>query len=164
MPVLCFLQDSNLRRFARSQKAPAERFQRKARGRYHTQSVGCPERAVCERSDADGRILPPQPKRNKCQQVLVPFLLTGKTGYDNIKLTNIVLHLTERVFLMKKKQKSGSISFISCLTLLLIVLKLTGKVTFSWIWVFSPLWLSALLLALVFLIILIAGRIKKGSW
>ena len=94
----------------------------------------------------------------------VPFLLTGKTGYDNIKLTNIVLHLTERVFLMKKKQKSGSIGFISFLTLLLIVLKLTGKVIFSWVWVFSPLWLSALLLALVFLTILIAGRIKKGSW
>ena len=124
----------------------------------------CPKRAVCERSDADGRILPPQPKRNKCQQVLVPFLLTGKTGYDNIKLTKIVLHLTERVFLMKKKQKSGSIGFISCLTLLLIVLKLTGKVTFSWVWVFSPLWLSALLLTLVFLTILIVGRIKKRSW
>lgn len=96
--------------------------------------------------------------------MLDPFLLTGKTGYDNIKLINIVLHLTERVFLMKKKQKSGSIGFISFLTLLLIVLKLTGKVTFSWVWVFSPLWLSALLLALIFLTILIAGRIKKGSW
>lgn len=65
---------------------------------------------------------------------------------------------------MKAKQKSGSIGFISCLTLLFIILKLTGKVTFSWIWVFSPIWLSALLLALVFLIILIAGRIKKGAW
>ena len=64
-----FLQDSNLRRFARSEKAPAERFQRKARGRYRTQSVRCPERTVCEgEAVADGRILPPQPSK---EQVLL---------------------------------------------------------------------------------------------
>ena len=69
VPVLCFFQDSNLRRFARSEKAPAERFQRKARGRYRTQSVRCPERTVCEgEAVADGRILPPQPSK---EQVLL---------------------------------------------------------------------------------------------
>ena len=42
-----------LRRFRRIENVPAARFQPKARGRYRTRSVGCPERTVCKRSAAD---------------------------------------------------------------------------------------------------------------
>ena len=38
---------------------------------------------------------------------------------------------------------SGGMSFIGILTLIFIVLKLTGNVNWSWLWVFSPIWISA---------------------
>ncbi len=60
-------------------------------------------------------------------------------------------------------QKSG-MGFISTLTLIFVVLKLLGLIEWSWIGVFSPVWLSALLLGLAFAVILVAGRIKKGKW
>ena len=39
------------------------------------------------------------------------------------------------------KAESGGIGFIGALTLIFIVLKLTGNITWSWWWVLSPLWL-----------------------
>lgn len=39
----------------------------------------------------------------------------------------------------------GGVGFISLLTLLFIALKLTGYVQWSWLWVLSPLWISALM-------------------
>lgn len=35
----------------------------------------------------------------------------------------------------------GGISFGSLLTIVFIVLKLTGYITWSWVWVFAPLWI-----------------------
>jgi len=46
----------------------------------------------------------------------------------------------------------GSIGFAGLLTILFIALKLTGVITWSWLWVLSPLWIS-FGLGLVFLII-----------
>lgn len=40
---------------------------------------------------------------------------------------------------------SGGIGFIGLLTIAFIVLKLLGKITWSWWWVLSPLWISAIL-------------------
>lgn len=34
----------------------------------------------------------------------------------------------------------------------------------SWIWVLSPLWISAVIVIVVFSVILIGGRIKTGKW
>ena len=52
--------------------------------------------------------------------------------------------------------KESYISFGSILTILFIALKLTGHITWSWLWVLSPLWISALsgliLIGLVYLI------------
>lgn len=45
-----------------------------------------------------------------------------------------------------------------------IVLKLLGVIKWSWIWVLSPLWISAVIVIVVFSVILIGGRIKKGKW
>ena len=42
---------------------------------------------------------------------------------------------------MNTKAESGGIGFFGALTLIFIVLKLTGNITWSWWWVLSPLWL-----------------------
>ncbi|WP_160051173.1 hypothetical protein [Nocardiopsis sp. FR26] len=46
---------------------------------------------------------------------------------------------------------STGVGFSGLLTLLFTGLKLTGHITWSWWWVLSPLWISALL-ALVFIV------------
>lgn len=37
--------------------------------------------------------------------------------------------------------RSGGIGFCGLLTIVFIVLKLLGKITWSWLWVLSPLWI-----------------------
>lgn len=49
-------------------------------------------------------------------------------------------------------KSSGGIGFVGLLTILFIGLKLTGYITWSWIWVLSPLWISALAVLAIFLI------------
>jgi len=39
-----------------------------------------------------------------------------------------------------------------------------GVIKWSWIWVLSPIWISAVTAVAVFSVILIGGRIKKGKW
>jgi uncharacterized protein (DUF983 family) len=59
---------------------------------------------------------------------------------------------------------SSGIGFPGLLTVLFIGLKLTGHITWSWVWVLSPLWISALIgltvLAIVFIILLLQGFFK----
>jgi hypothetical protein len=45
----------------------------------------------------------------------------------------------------------GSI-FVTLLTILFIALKLIGVISWSWLWVLSPLWISALLLIPIIII------------
>ena len=63
-----------------------------------------------------------------------------------------------------KKIRNSGIGLVSILTLISIVLKLTNNINWSWIWVLSPIWISAILITIPFSIIMIAGRIKKGKW
>lgn len=56
---------------------------------------------------------------------------------------------------------SGGIGFAGLLTLIFITLKLTGYITWSWVWVLAPLWIS-FLLGLLFLIVFFAILHKKG--
>ena len=63
-----------------------------------------------------------------------------------------------------KNVRNSGMVFISVLTLIFIVLKLTNNISWSWIWVLSPIWISIILMILIFGIILVAGRIKKGKW
>ncbi len=65
---------------------------------------------------------------------------------------------------MDNKAKQGGLGIISVLTIVFIVLKLLGAIKWSWIWVLSPIWISAVIAAVVFSVILIGGRIKKGKW
>ena len=39
-------------------------------------------------------------------------------------------------------KKTGGIGFCSLLTLIFVVFKLLGKITWSWWWVFAPLWIG----------------------
>jgi hypothetical protein len=50
---------------------------------------------------------------------------------------------------------SGGIGFVGLLTIVFIVLKLIGKITWSWWWVLSPLWISTGLVLLALLGVLI---------
>ena len=65
---------------------------------------------------------------------------------------------------MDKKAKQGGLGIVSVLTIVFIVLKLLGVIQWSWIWVLSPIWISAVIVVAVFSVILIGGRIKKGKW
>lgn len=65
---------------------------------------------------------------------------------------------------MDQKVKRSGMGTLSVLTLILIVLKLTGLIDWSWVWVLSPVWIPGLFFAVVFAIILIGGRVKKGKW
>ena len=51
--------------------------------------------------------------------------------------------------------KSGGIGFTGLLTIAFIVLKLCNVITWSWVWVLAPLWISAGIVVLTLLIILI---------
>jgi len=64
----------------------------------------------------------------------------------------------------EKKTKGRRMGFLTILTLILAALKLTGRLSWPWVWVLAPLWVTGLLFFLVFAFILIGGRIKKGKW
>ena len=49
----------------------------------------------------------------------------------------------------------GGISFTGLLTIVFIVLKLLGVITWSWVWVLSPIWISLILALIVMFIAII---------
>lgn len=56
---------------------------------------------------------------------------------------------------------NGGTGFTGLLTIAFIVLKLTGYIKWSWIWVLSPLWIPAIIwFVLVFIITFIKERSK----
>ena len=42
---------------------------------------------------------------------------------------------------INNNRNSGGIGFVGLLTILFIALKLTGFISWSWVWVLSPLWI-----------------------
>ena len=65
---------------------------------------------------------------------------------------------------MNTKTKQGGLGIVSILTMLFIVLNLSGVIKWHWIWVLSPIWISALTAVVLFAGILAGGRLKKGKW
>lgn len=61
---------------------------------------------------------------------------------------------------MNNKQASGGIGFTGLLTIVFIILKLCGVITWSWWWVLSPLWISAILWVVLVVVVLLAGGWK----
>jgi hypothetical protein len=50
---------------------------------------------------------------------------------------------------MEEYKGSGGIGFVGMLSLIFIVLKLTQVITWSWVWVLAPIWISVALGVLV---------------
>ena len=61
---------------------------------------------------------------------------------------------------MKRNENNtrGGIGFCGLLTIAFIILKLCKVITWSWIWVLSPLWISFTLIVLIILIAWWASR------
>ena len=58
---------------------------------------------------------------------------------------------------MSSSSSSGGVGFSGLLTVVFIALKLTGNITWPWVWVLSPLWISFLLgVAILSIVILVA--------
>ena len=65
---------------------------------------------------------------------------------------------------MNDKATQSGLGIVSVLTAELVLLKLFKVIKWRWVWVLSPLWISAGAVILLFSGILVAGRIKKGKW
>lgn len=68
----------------------------------------------------------------------------------------------------RNRAADTGVSLSTVLVIVFLVLKLTDNITWSWIWVFSPWWISvALVVVLVFLIVLARGFVgvleKRGE-
>ena len=50
---------------------------------------------------------------------------------------------------------NGGIGFTGLLTIAFIVLKLLGIITWSWVWVLSPIWIDAILVAILLTVLVI---------
>lgn len=60
-----------------------------------------------------------------------------------------------------KTVTTGGIGFTGALTILFITLKLLGAITWSWWWVLSPIWISALLVVLLLVGLFICAVFSK---
>jgi hypothetical protein len=59
---------------------------------------------------------------------------------------------------------SGGIGFCGLLTIVFIVLKLCGVITWSWWWVLSPLWISTIIgLVIVAIWLAVISHSDRGS-
>ena len=65
---------------------------------------------------------------------------------------------------MDNKKRSKSMGLCGSLVTLFIILKITDVISWSWLWVFSPIWITLISCVLAFGLILVAGRLKKGKW
>ena len=63
-----------------------------------------------------------------------------------------------------KESKRGEMGLVGTLTLIFVVLKLLNVISWSWLWVLSPIWITVCLGAVLFGAVLIGGRIVKGKW
>lgn len=61
---------------------------------------------------------------------------------------------------------SSGVGFAGLLQIAFIVLKLIGVIDWSWVWVLSPTWISAILVTVVLLVVFIILFVKnmKGEW
>lgn len=58
---------------------------------------------------------------------------------------------------MTTSSSRGGIGFAGLLTIVFIVLKLTGVIAWSWLWVLAPLWISVLLVIALFVVVIAIG-------
>lgn len=58
---------------------------------------------------------------------------------------------------VQTQSQSAGVGFAGLLTIAFIVLKLTGVITWSWLWVLSPIWISFALFILILLFVVIVA-------
>ena len=61
----------------------------------------------------------------------------------------------------KTVHTSSGIGMGTLLTIIFVILKLVGVITWSWVWVLAPLWISAALVVLIFIVCIIAAAIAS---
>lgn len=62
---------------------------------------------------------------------------------------------------MSDNAGNGGIGFCGLLTILFIALKLTGNISWSWVWVLSPIWIPfGVVMSIVFIIMIMAAIIR----
>lgn len=54
---------------------------------------------------------------------------------------------------MSENKSNKGISWVTVLTVLFIILKITDKIDWSWWWVLSPLWISISLSVVIFIVV-----------
>ena len=70
-----------------------------------------------------------------------------------------ILTSAETKQMSNSSSSSSGIGFPGLLTVLFVGLKLTGYITWPWVWVLSPLWISALIFLCAIATIVIVGII-----
>ncbi len=58
-------------------------------------------------------------------------------------------------------ENSGGLGIAEILTLIFIVLKLTGTIHWSWVWVLSPIWITLALIVALILFAAVIGLLMK---
>ena len=64
---------------------------------------------------------------------------------------------------MNNSSSSGGISFVGLLTIVFVVLKLCKVIDWSWLWVLSPIWISAALILIIVVIMIIYAKKSGGK-
>jgi len=71
-------------------------------------------------------------------------------------------YFTLKLSIMSKESSSSGVSFVGLLTILFIALKLTNFIDWSWWWVLSPMWLTAVIFVFaVIVLVLIRKAIER---
>jgi hypothetical protein len=77
---------------------------------------------------------------------------------------NVIKQSRYKTMSSSSSSSSGGIGFTGLLTVLFVGLKLTGHITWPWIWVLSPIWISALIgiaiLTILLIVAIVAGVFK----
>ena len=77
---------------------------------------------------------------------------------------NVIKQSQFKTMSSSSSSSSGGIGFTGLLTVLFVGLKLTGHITWPWIWVLSPIWISALIgiaiLTIILIVAIVAGVFK----
>lgn len=77
---------------------------------------------------------------------------------------NIIKQSQFKTMSSSSSSSSGGIGFTGALTVLFIGLKLTHVISWPWLWVLSPLWISALIgiaiLTILLIVAIVAGLFK----
>ena len=63
----------------------------------------------------------------------------------------------------RNSSSSGGIGFVGLLQIVFIVLKLIKVISWSWLWVLSPIWISLLVGAIGLILIIILANNTRGD-